>query len=96
MTAARLHQAGHLNLNNTRPTRYLTSYPDTKRHASCHEKAGFDLDHAVAMVRDRTNARYEAFRPGADPAMAQQIDRISGTALNVSGIMHWLDQAQEQ
>jgi glyoxylase-like metal-dependent hydrolase (beta-lactamase superfamily II) len=58
-------------------------------------KAGLDLDHAVAMVRDRTNARYEAFRPGADPALAAKIDRISGTALNVSGIMHWLDQAQE-
>jgi glyoxylase-like metal-dependent hydrolase (beta-lactamase superfamily II) len=58
-------------------------------------KAGLDLDHAVAMVRDRTNARYEAFRPGADPAIAKKIDRISGTALNVSGIMHWLDQAQE-
>ena len=58
-------------------------------------KAGLDLDHAVAMVRDRTNARYEAFRPGADPAVAAKIDRISGTALNVSGIMHWLDQAQE-
>ncbi len=58
-------------------------------------KAGLDLDHAVAMVRDRTNARYEAFRPGADPAVAAKIDRISGTALNVSGIMYWLDQAQE-
>jgi glyoxylase-like metal-dependent hydrolase (beta-lactamase superfamily II) len=58
-------------------------------------KAGLDLDHAVAMVRDRTNARYEAFRPGADPAVAAKIDRISGTALNVTGIMHWLDQAQE-
>jgi glyoxylase-like metal-dependent hydrolase (beta-lactamase superfamily II) len=58
-------------------------------------KAGLDLDHAVAMVQERTNARYEAFRPGADPAIAKKIDRISGTALNVSGIMHWLDQAQE-
>ena len=58
-------------------------------------KAGLDLDHAVAMVRDRTNARYEAFGPGADPALAEKLDRISGTASNVSGIMHWLDQAQE-
>jgi glyoxylase-like metal-dependent hydrolase (beta-lactamase superfamily II) len=58
-------------------------------------KAGLDLDHAVAMVRDRTNARYEAFRAGADPAIAEKFDRISGTASNVSGIMHWLDQAQE-
>jgi len=58
-------------------------------------KAGLDLDHAVAMVRDRTNTRYEAFAPGADPAIAEKFDRISGTASNVSGIMHWLDQAQE-
>ncbi|MGH3256076.1 MAG: MBL fold metallo-hydrolase [Streptosporangiaceae bacterium] len=58
-------------------------------------KAGLDLDHAVAMVQDRTKARYEAFRPGADPAIAKKIDRISGTALNVGGIMHWLDKTQE-
>jgi glyoxylase-like metal-dependent hydrolase (beta-lactamase superfamily II) len=58
-------------------------------------KAGLDLDHAVAMVRDRTNTRYGAFAPGADPAIAEKLDRISGTASNVSGIMHWLDQAQE-
>jgi glyoxylase-like metal-dependent hydrolase (beta-lactamase superfamily II) len=58
-------------------------------------KAGLDLDHAVAMVRERTNARYEAFRPGVDPAIAEKFDRISGTASNVTGIMHWLDTAQE-
>ena len=58
-------------------------------------KAGLDLDHAVAMVRERTNARYEAFRPGADRAIAEKFDRISGTASNVSGIMHWLDKTQE-
>jgi glyoxylase-like metal-dependent hydrolase (beta-lactamase superfamily II) len=58
-------------------------------------KEGLDLDHAVAMVQERTSARYQAFRPDADPALAKKIDRISGTALNVSGIMHWLDQAQE-
>jgi glyoxylase-like metal-dependent hydrolase (beta-lactamase superfamily II) len=58
-------------------------------------KAGLDLDHAIAMVRDRTNARYAAFRPDVDPAMAEKFDRISGTASNVSGIMHWLDTTPE-
>jgi glyoxylase-like metal-dependent hydrolase (beta-lactamase superfamily II) len=58
-------------------------------------KAGLDLDHAIAMVRDRTDARYAAFRPDVDPAMAQKFDRISGTASNVTGIMHWLDTTQE-
>ncbi len=57
--------------------------------------AGLDLDHAIAMVRDRTNARYAAFRPEADPAIPEKFDRISGTASNVSGIMHWLDLTQE-
>jgi glyoxylase-like metal-dependent hydrolase (beta-lactamase superfamily II) len=53
--------------------------------------AGLDLDHAVAMVRERTNARYAALRPGGDPGMATRFERISSTALNVAGIMHWLD-----
>jgi glyoxylase-like metal-dependent hydrolase (beta-lactamase superfamily II) len=57
--------------------------------------AGLDLDHAVAMVRDRTNARYKALHPDADPASSAKFDRISGVASNVSGIMHWLDQAEQ-
>ncbi len=55
--------------------------------------AGLDLDHAVAMVRDRTKDRYAAFRPDADPEIGQRFDRLSGTATNVSGIMHWLDKS---
>ena len=54
--------------------------------------AGLDLDHAVAMLRDRTNARYAALRPGGDPGLVTRFERISSTALNVTGIMHWLDQ----
>jgi glyoxylase-like metal-dependent hydrolase (beta-lactamase superfamily II) len=57
--------------------------------------AGLDLDHAVAMVRDRTLDRYAAFRPDADPAIAERFDRLSGAATNVSGIMHWLDKAEQ-
>jgi glyoxylase-like metal-dependent hydrolase (beta-lactamase superfamily II) len=54
--------------------------------------AGLDLDHAVAMVRERTRDRYAAFRPGGDPAVARKIERIGGAASNVEGIMHWLDK----
>jgi len=56
--------------------------------------AGLDLDHAVAMVVERTKSRYAAFGPEADPALAVKLDRISGSALNVSGIMHWLDKTE--
>jgi glyoxylase-like metal-dependent hydrolase (beta-lactamase superfamily II) len=56
--------------------------------------AGLDLDHAVAMVVERTRARYAAFDPEADPALAVKFDRISGSASNVSGIMHWLDKTE--
>src|SRR5580658_7647774 len=54
--------------------------------------AGLDLDHAVAMVLDRTKDRYAAFRPDADPVIGEKFDRLSGAALNVGGIMHWLDK----
>jgi len=56
--------------------------------------AGLDLDHAVAMVRERTNARYAALRPDADRGLATRLERISGTSLNVAGIMDWLNKAQ--
>jgi hypothetical protein len=58
--------------------------------------AGLDLDHAVAMVRERTNARYAALAPDADPGLAVRFERLSGTALNVAGIMQWLDKAPSQ
>jgi glyoxylase-like metal-dependent hydrolase (beta-lactamase superfamily II) len=56
--------------------------------------AGLDLDHAVAMVVERTKSRYAALAPDADPALGVRFDRISGSAANVSGIMHWLDQTE--
>jgi len=58
--------------------------------------AGLDLDHAVAMVVERTKARYAAFSPEADPALGRKFERISGSASNVSGIMHWLDKTEAQ
>jgi glyoxylase-like metal-dependent hydrolase (beta-lactamase superfamily II) len=57
--------------------------------------AGLDLDHAVAMVRDRTRARYLALRPDADPALAVRFERASGATSNVSGIMHWLEKIEQ-
>jgi glyoxylase-like metal-dependent hydrolase (beta-lactamase superfamily II) len=56
--------------------------------------AGLDLDHAVALVRERTRERYAAFNPDVDPAIAEKFDRVSGAAANVGGIMHWLDKAE--
>jgi glyoxylase-like metal-dependent hydrolase (beta-lactamase superfamily II) len=56
--------------------------------------AGLDLDHAVAMVRERTNHRYTAFNPGVDPAIAEKFDRVSGTVANVEGILHWLGKTE--
>jgi len=52
--------------------------------------AGLDLDHAVAMVRDRTKERYIACRPDTDPIIAEKFERVSSAAANVEGIMHWL------
>ena len=56
--------------------------------------AGLDLDHAVAMVRDRTAERYAALKPDFDPAIARKFDRMSSAAINVEGIMHWLGQTE--
>ncbi|GIH94604.1 MBL fold metallo-hydrolase [Planobispora siamensis] len=53
---------------------------------------GMDLDHAVAMVRERTRERYAALK--ADEATAEKFELLSGAPSNVAGIMHWLDRAQ--
>jgi glyoxylase-like metal-dependent hydrolase (beta-lactamase superfamily II) len=55
--------------------------------------AGLDLDHAVAMVRDRTLPRYAATSPDAHPALAERFERVSSVRGNVEGIMQWLDKA---
>ena len=57
--------------------------------------AGLDLDHAAAMVAERTRQRYAILQPGADPQVAAKFERISGTAANVAGIMHWLDTSEQ-
>jgi glyoxylase-like metal-dependent hydrolase (beta-lactamase superfamily II) len=53
--------------------------------------AGLDLDHAAAMVADRTRQRYRVLSADADPALAAKYDRFSSTVANVAGIAHWLD-----
>jgi glyoxylase-like metal-dependent hydrolase (beta-lactamase superfamily II) len=57
--------------------------------------AGMDLDHAAAMVAERTRERYAVLAADADPDLAAKFDRISGAAANVAGIMHWLDKAEQ-
>jgi glyoxylase-like metal-dependent hydrolase (beta-lactamase superfamily II) len=51
-----------------------------------------DLDHAVAMVRERTNARYKALTSEDGAAKAEMFDIISAARNNVAGIMHALDR----
>ena len=57
--------------------------------------AGMDLDHAAAMVAERTRERYAVLAADADPELAAKYDRISGAAANVAGIMHWLDKTDQ-
>lgn len=54
--------------------------------------SGLDLDHAVAMVVQRTKDRYAMLRPGTDPGLVAKFERIAGAPANVAGIMHWLDK----
>jgi glyoxylase-like metal-dependent hydrolase (beta-lactamase superfamily II) len=55
--------------------------------------AGQDLDHAAAMVAERTRQRYAAFRDDGHEAAAR-LERLSGTPGNVAGIMRWLDKSE--
>ena len=56
--------------------------------------AGLDLDHAVAMVQDRTAERYAALKPDFDSSIAAKFDRMSSAAGNIEGILHWLDKTE--
>jgi glyoxylase-like metal-dependent hydrolase (beta-lactamase superfamily II) len=56
---------------------------------------GLDLDHAAAMVAERTRQRYAILRDGADPALAAKYERVGGTTANVAGISRWLDKGQQ-
>jgi glyoxylase-like metal-dependent hydrolase (beta-lactamase superfamily II) len=69
----------------------ISVWVEETRHA---RTAGLNLDHAAAMVADRTRLRYQVLAEGADPELAAKYDRISGAAANVAGIMHWLDKTE--
>lgn len=55
-------------------------------------KAGLDLDHAAAMVAERTRQRYQVLSEDGSAAVAAKYDRISSAAANVAGIMRWLER----
>ena len=57
-------------------------------------RSGLDLDHAVAMVAERTRQRYRVFAADADPELAAKYERTSTTEANVAGIMRWLDKTE--
>jgi glyoxylase-like metal-dependent hydrolase (beta-lactamase superfamily II) len=61
---------------------------ETKRAAG----SGLNLDHAAAMVAERTRERYAVLRDDADPLLAAKFERVAGTGPNVAGIMHWLEK----
>ncbi len=51
-----------------------------------------DMDHAVAMVREKDRARH----PGlfTNPELLAKQEELSGTQANVAGIMRWLDMQE--
>lgn len=53
---------------------------------------GLDLDHAVAIVREKTKQRYKTTE--GDPTL-QGLETLTGAEANVAGIMHWLDRTQQ-
>jgi glyoxylase-like metal-dependent hydrolase (beta-lactamase superfamily II) len=57
-------------------------------------KTGLDLDHAAAMVAERTRQRYRVLSEDGSAEVAAKYDRISSATANVAGIMRWLDKAE--
>ncbi len=57
-------------------------------------RARLDLDHAAAMVAERTRQRYAALAEDADPGLAAKVEQISPTAANVAGIMRFLEKTE--
>ncbi|MFD6098211.1 MBL fold metallo-hydrolase [Nocardiopsis flavescens] len=71
----------------------LHLWVDTVRGS--HGSTG-DLDHAIAMVRDKVVSRYRPLPPDASPEAAAVLDTLSGAEANVSGIVHWLDRLEQE
>jgi glyoxylase-like metal-dependent hydrolase (beta-lactamase superfamily II) len=55
-------------------------------------REGMDLDHAVALVHERTRERYAGLRPGGDEYAGEKLMRLANSEANVAGIMHWLER----
>lgn len=53
-------------------------------------QATADLDHAIAMVRQKDRERHPQFY--ADPERVEKFDELSGVGANVNGIIRWLDR----
>ncbi len=53
-----------------------------------------DMDHAVAMVREKDRARHT--RLYEDRELLAKQEELSGTQANVAGIMRWLDLQEKQ
>lgn len=51
-----------------------------------------DLDHAVAMIREKTHERYA--RLFSDPALAHRFEELNSTGANIVGINRWLDKIE--
>ncbi|HVE98955.1 MAG TPA: MBL fold metallo-hydrolase [Mycobacteriales bacterium] len=51
-----------------------------------------DLDHAVALVQERTAQRYAAL--GADPDLTEKFEALNSVAANIVGINRWLDRVE--
>jgi glyoxylase-like metal-dependent hydrolase (beta-lactamase superfamily II) len=55
-------------------------------------REGLDLDHAVALVHERTKDRYRGLQPGVDEYAGEKLMQLNNTEANVAGIMHWLER----
>jgi glyoxylase-like metal-dependent hydrolase (beta-lactamase superfamily II) len=58
-------------------------------------REGLDLDHAVALVHERTKDRYQALQADGNEYAGEKMMQLTGTEANVAGIMHWLDRVGE-
>ena len=51
-----------------------------------------DLDHAIAMIKDKTHERYA--RLFNDPALSHRFEELNSTGANIVGINRWLDKVE--
>jgi hypothetical protein len=54
--------------------------------------AGMDLEHAIAMVKEKDKQRHPDFY--ADTDRATKFEELSSTAAQVSGIWRWLEKSE--